>query len=623
MDSNSITYFSDIIDKFDNLGAKEWIEASSSPENMQKLANDLNLIDTTINYEYWVPVVNVWNQSKPPSASNAINISAVQLTKGTSVKCQTALVHAVSKLVNEGELEESTIIDKMGYLRSKLPAICFRGDNYSVNFIDCLEKSIAEIKDVSDDIDKDSESNKKQREIIKEVFNSKIPTISEIKKIKSEKLIRLAEYLKCDLPTPMQKQDVKVAREYCVKNIWRLQGLWEDVGAAISLAHRAFSARIGEYKKLLKTLIRIVNETYGMWSIRFKIYFVLSGLINFSRHFCNDHKNCSSYIWWTQCSKSHLNEYLPSQEYVNTISSGRGGRCNTFVPIFFSIIMKAFTLSPYMEGLLSKCILYSKTTICESYFHWLGIMVPKWQNVTKNEYVLRETAAYVAFCKRQDDKALFTKRLKQHKYASTLIGTAGQKNGRYERHILDAVVSIVAGDPASINSANKFIGKMNKRKENREARLNVITENFLSDVTAQNLGMGPIKHEYRTAGRDGVLSGRQYQESAASAKPVPPFPFRNEELLKSSNDKQRLIDIWDWTKSLRSRKKQAVQDDNNCAICKGKLDEFDKIGRCHNCKTPAHEACLGTHSTGWTKNEVNNFCGQCIIISQVDLSYSI
>ena len=82
--------------------------------------------------------------------------------------------------------------------------------------------------------------------------------------------------------------------------------------------------------------------------------------------------------------------------------------------------------------MLSKCILYSETTICESYFHCLGIMVPKWQNVTKMKYILREVAAYIAFSKRQDDKCLFTKKLKQHKYASTLVGTAGQKNGRYE-----------------------------------------------------------------------------------------------------------------------------------------------------------------------------------------------
>jgi hypothetical protein len=43
----------------------------------------------------------------------------------------------------------------------------------------------------------------------------------------------------------MLKQDVREAREYCARNIWRLQNLIDDVEAAISIAQRAFSARIG------------------------------------------------------------------------------------------------------------------------------------------------------------------------------------------------------------------------------------------------------------------------------------------------------------------------------------------------------------------------------------------
>ena len=68
-----------------------------------------------------------------------------------------------------------------------------------------------------------------------------------------------------------------------------------------------------------------------------------------------------------------------------------------------SAVFQGFTLSGYMEGLLSKCILYSKTTICESYFHYVGIMIPKWQNVTKMEYILREASTYISFEKRQND----------------------------------------------------------------------------------------------------------------------------------------------------------------------------------------------------------------------------
>ena len=95
----------------------------------------------------------------------------------------------------------------------------------------------------------------------------------------------LARHLDFNVPTPTLKNDVKEARQYCSKNLWRLQSLWEDVEVALTTASRGFSARIGEYKKLLKTLIRVVNETYGMWSVKFKMYFVLSGLLNFSKHF--------------------------------------------------------------------------------------------------------------------------------------------------------------------------------------------------------------------------------------------------------------------------------------------------------------------------------------------------
>ena len=271
--------------------------------------------------------------------------------------------------------------------------------------------------------------------------------------------------------------------------------------------------------------------------------------------------------------------------------------------------------NPYLEGLLSKCILYSKTTICESYIHWLGIMVPKWQNVTKGEYSLREAAAYIAFCKRQDDKSLFTKKLRQHKYASTLIGTAGQKNGRYERYVVEAIMNTVSSDPSTINAGKHLQNKVNERIQKRQQRLNLLNNSFQCDVTAQNLKMGPVKHEYRTAGSDGVLSGKQYQESSTSAKPVPPFPFLKEDLLTSDEEKQRLNNIWDWAKSLKSERIEHAT--LNCDICNEVIADSELLLRCSSCSTPAHESCIGTHTTGWTEQEKKIFCGQCNVIRLV------
>ena len=293
-----------------------------------------------------------------------------------------------------------------------------------------------------------------------------------------------------------------------------------------------------------------------------------------------------------------------------------------YVTLFFKIFVKSFTLSPYVEGMLSKFILYSKTTICESYFHWMGIMVPKWQNVTKVEYILREAAAYITFCKRQDDKCLFTKKLRQHKYASTLVGTAGQKNGRYERYILEAIKTIIPSDQSTTNAINHFFNKIRIRQEDRQQKLSGITASFESDILAKNLKMGPIKHEYRTAGADGVLSGVQHKESEKSAKPVPPFPFLKEDLLLTDEDKQRLNDIWDWSKSVQSKRKNTTNVSDTCAICNELLSDADNLVRCCNCKTSAHDSYVSSYSTGWTENDENIYCRQCIIIGNIDLNTS-
>jgi hypothetical protein len=105
----------------------------------------------------------------------------------------------------------------------------------------------------------------------------------------------------------------------------------------------------------------------------------------------------------------------------------------------------------------------------------------------------------------------------------------------------------------------KSIWRLQGLWEARQGRLDVLNDSFATDITAQNLGMGPVKHEYRTAGGDGVLSGTQSQESKNSAKPVPPFPFLKENLLTSDADRQRLNNIWDWSRSIHSRKRPNLQ----------------------------------------------------------------
>jgi hypothetical protein len=461
--------------------------------------------------------------------------------------------------------------------------------------------------------------NNGKTEINREVFGTRSPSVTEIKKLTVKKIIALATYLKFDIPDQIQKTDVKNMREYCVKNLYRLQGLSEDVSAALSIAHRALSARIGEYKKLLKTLIRVVNETFGAWSIRFKIHFVISGLLNFSEHFHNIHENCSRFIWWTQCCSTGEGDYHPAQDYINEMSSGRGMRCNELISSFFKNLVTAFTLSGYMEGLLGKCILYSKTTIYESYFHWVGIMIPKWQNVTKMEYILRESSAYIAFEKRQDDKFLFTKKLRQHKYASTLVGTAGQKNGRVERYMMEAHMSVCSQDLSVKAAVNMNLEKIEKKRTLRREKLQQLYRIFEDDTTAQNLKMGPIKHEFRTAGEDGVLAGKQLSEYVKSARPVLPFPFMKENLLITEDDENRLSNVWAFSRSIKIQRNEENDASLICAICGTHYIVSDILLRCSTCLSAViHESCITTHNTGWHQDENEVICKGCILISALE-----
>ena len=92
----------------------------------------------------------------------------------------------------------------------------------------------------------------------------------------------------------------------------------------------------------------------------------------------------------------------------------------------------------------------------------------------------------------------------------------------------------------------------------RREKLQQLNSIFEDDTTAQNLKMGPIKHEFRTAGEDGVLAGKQLSEYVKSARPVPPFPFMKENLLITDEDKNRLSNVWAFSRSIKIRKSEEI-----------------------------------------------------------------
>jgi hypothetical protein len=196
-------------------------------------------------------------------------------------------------------------------------------------------------------------------------------------------------------------------------NFWRINNLWEDVKEAMIIAQKAFVSRVGEFKRTMKNLLRVVNEQFGGFSMKFRMNFVINGLLNFVEHFRNSHTDCPRFFWWSQCTDTHVT-YKPAQDYCTLISAGwRGPGCRDLISVFFRVFVYFFVMSRYCENQLRKCISFSKTTVCESYFHWKGIMIPKWQNVTHSEYDRKEIAAFIAFSTRQREKRFLLKKISE------------------------------------------------------------------------------------------------------------------------------------------------------------------------------------------------------------------
>jgi hypothetical protein len=213
--------------------------------------------------------------------------------------------------------------------------------------------------------------------------------------------------------------------------------LWEDVRAALQIGYQAWVTRLPCFTKHLKRMLMSVDQTYCSFSLQFKMWVVLTGLCNFGDHYCGDHTNCSGFIWWGTCSLGDQ-FYQPTYQFVNTLAGGRGVRYNGMICMFFKLFGTSWVYSKYMEGHLWKCVDFTATTINESYFHWQAIFTPKWSSPKAAEYELSEAAAYITFCKRRADKSLGNRILQFNKNAPGLIGTAGQKNGKDESHILDS-----------------------------------------------------------------------------------------------------------------------------------------------------------------------------------------
>ena len=269
------------------------------------------------------------------------------------------------------------------------------------------------------------------------------------------------------------------------------------------------------------------------------------------------------------------------------------------IPLFFTLFVKAFIMNPYMESHLWKCLWFSKTIICESYFHWKGRMISKWGNVTPSLHERKEASAFTDFVKRQQDKKILSKKLVKSKYAATLTVASAQKNSHYEWFVLEEISGMCGGDDSVDAAVEHYTAKCNIRQMNRQKLLDAANEEYENNVTCKTLKIGPGKLELRSTDSNGCITGSAFCESTMSARPVPPFPFKNDDLL-GTTQLQRLEDVWAISRGIKERRNlqdsDAIDDqiDIFCCICNDVITAERSI--CTTCRINFHPFCLEINS---------------------------
>ena len=207
----------------------------------------------------------------------------------------------------------------------------------------------------------------------------------------------------------------------------------------------------------MRSMVNAANDTYGGMSAQLKCRFTLNGIMNWGPHNNDDHFICNQFCWYGLCG-AEANMFTPTHPYVFDCDTGRGKLSNEMIFSFFNILLLALCLNTITEKLLWRTIHKSTTTICESFFHALCIYIQKWANFPEELYVMKEAVSYIAFIGNMEEKQLFNKMRSFNKYARTLVVSAGQKQGHFQRMPLKALQDLFGADPAVAVCCSCYLG---------------------------------------------------------------------------------------------------------------------------------------------------------------------
>jgi hypothetical protein len=159
--------------------------------------------------------------------------------------------------------------------------------------------------------------------------------------------------------------------------------------------------------------------------------------------------------------------------------------------------------------------------------------------------------------------------------------------------------------------------KCNTRHERRQKLLRKVTADYEGDETARHLNLGPVKLELRTESKSGGPSQQTFSEEENSARPVAPFPFKNEQLL-TVNQKHRIEKVWASSRAIKKSRLDNQMDAEQvdvyidvtvCTICQLNINSEKK--ECSACLQSIHIECYDYNSEWAINGRGNMLCKMC------------
>eukprot|EP01050_Picozoa_sp_SAG11_P026205 SAG11_NODE_6191_length_1368_cov_1.201734_2_plen_149_part_01 len=130
---------------------------------------------------------------------------------------------------------------------------------------------------------------------------------------------------------------------------------------------------IAPFAKLHTTIVRLVNDHFGGYSEKWKVWWVTKGLLNSLKHCCNDHTDCDAYIHYARCVRGDV-FYFPKYRYFTDYDQPA---YPAGISALAKVLLVGWICGKYMSKILVETVQNPRSSVCESFFHLLDIWLPE------------------------------------------------------------------------------------------------------------------------------------------------------------------------------------------------------------------------------------------------------